>query len=44
MTLPPEESLILVNEQNRKVGTGFKLDVHQRGLLHRAFSIFVFNH
>lgn len=43
MTLHPEESLILVNEQNRKVGTGFKLDVHQRGLLHRAFSIFVFN-
>ena len=35
------EPLILVDERNRAVGTGGKLDVHRAGLLHRAFSIFI---
>jgi isopentenyl-diphosphate delta-isomerase len=35
------ETLILVDEHDNPVGTGEKLDVHRRGLLHRCFSIFV---
>ncbi len=33
--------LILVNEQNRALGRAEKSTVHQAGLLHRAFSIFL---
>jgi isopentenyl-diphosphate delta-isomerase len=35
--------IILVNDLDEEIGTGEKLMVHQRGLLHRAFSILVFN-
>lgn len=35
------EQLILVNERNRAIGHGEKLAVHEAGLLHRAFSIFL---
>ncbi len=35
--------VILVNGQDVPVGTMDKLEAHQRGLLHRAFSIFIFN-
>lgn len=35
------EELILVNRQNRAVGRGEKRAVHEAGLLHRAFSIFL---
>lgn len=35
--------IILINDQDEEIGTGEKLMVHQRGLLHRAFSILVFN-
>ena len=35
--------IILVNDSDEEIGTGEKLVVHQRGLLHRAFSILVFN-
>jgi isopentenyl-diphosphate delta-isomerase len=35
--------IIIVNEQDEEIGTGEKLFVHQQGLLHRAFSILVFN-
>ena len=35
------EPLILVDENNRALGTGGKVAVHRAGLLHRAFSIFV---
>ncbi|MGL4440011.1 MAG: isopentenyl-diphosphate Delta-isomerase [Bosea sp. (in: a-proteobacteria)] len=38
-----EDVLILVNEANRAIGTGGKLAVHEQGLLHRAFSIFLFD-
>ncbi|RMH74166.1 MAG: isopentenyl-diphosphate Delta-isomerase [Gemmatimonadetes bacterium] len=37
------EHLILVDEQDRQIGTGEKHAVHIAGQLHRAFSIFVFN-
>jgi isopentenyl-diphosphate delta-isomerase len=32
-----------VDENDRQIGTGEKLEVHRRGQLHRCFSIFVFN-
>ncbi len=35
--------VILVNEKDQELGTMEKLEVHQKGLLHRAFSVFVFN-
>ncbi|HWN11995.1 MAG TPA: isopentenyl-diphosphate Delta-isomerase [Pyrinomonadaceae bacterium] len=38
-----EVQLILVNETDEMVGVGEKIKVHQDGLLHRAFSIFIFN-
>jgi isopentenyl-diphosphate delta-isomerase len=38
-----EELLILVDENDHELGGMDKLSVHQRGLLHRAFSIFIFN-
>jgi len=38
-----EEKVILVNEHDDMVGTMDKIDAHKQGLLHRAFSIFIFN-
>ncbi|MDZ7935639.1 MAG: isopentenyl-diphosphate Delta-isomerase [Emticicia sp.] len=35
--------IIVVNEQDEEIATGEKLWVHQQGLLHRAFSILIFN-
>jgi len=35
--------VILVNEKDEVLGTMEKLEAHEKGLLHRAFSIFVFN-
>lgn len=35
--------VILVDEQDRQIGTAEKLAAHQSGALHRAFSLFVFN-
>ena len=37
------EEVILVNEDDVAIGLMEKLEAHQKGLLHRAFSIFVFN-
>jgi len=37
------EMLILVDENDREVGVEEKLAVHRRGVLHRAFSIYLFN-
>jgi len=37
------EKIILVDKDDRQVGTGEKMAVHREGKLHRAFSIFVFN-
>lgn len=38
-----EQQLILVNEKDEITGTAGKMEAHQKGLLHRAFSVFVFN-
>jgi isopentenyl-diphosphate delta-isomerase len=38
-----EEHVILVNESDEQIGTMPKLEAHQKALLHRAFSVFVFN-
>jgi isopentenyl-diphosphate delta-isomerase len=35
--------VILVNEKDEVLGAAEKLKAHQEGLLHRAFSIFIFN-
>jgi isopentenyl-diphosphate delta-isomerase len=37
------ERVILVDENDREIGSEEKLKTHQQGLLHRAFSIFVLN-
>ena len=38
-----EQQVILVNEKDEITGTAGKMEAHQKGLLHRAFSVFVFN-
>ncbi len=38
------KQVILVDEQDRELGVADKLSVHRAGELHRAFSIFIFNH
>jgi len=38
-----EEYVILVNEDDREIGQLEKLEAHRLGLLHRAFSIVLFN-
>jgi isopentenyl-diphosphate Delta-isomerase len=38
-----ETEVILVNEEDQPVGTMEKMEVHQQGLLHRAFSVFIFD-
>ena len=38
-----DELLILVDDKDNELGSMDKLSVHQKGLLHRAFSIFIFN-
>ena len=38
-----EEFVILVDENDAEIGKAKKLGAHQKGLLHRAFSIFIFN-
>ena len=35
--------MFLVDENDEPIGTMEKMEVHQKALLHRAFSIFVFN-
>lgn len=38
-----EEQVILVNEKDEQIGLMPKLEAHQKALLHRAFSVFIFN-
>lgn len=38
-----EEKVILVNENDEQIGTMPKLEAHEKALLHRAFSVFIFN-
>jgi isopentenyl-diphosphate delta-isomerase len=37
-----KERVILVDEKDREIGVCGKIECHERGLLHRAFSIFLF--
>ncbi|HJW15598.1 MAG TPA: isopentenyl-diphosphate Delta-isomerase [Flavisolibacter sp.] len=37
------QEVILVNEKDEEVGTMEKMEAHQKGLLHRAFSVFIFD-
>ncbi len=37
------EDIILVDETDNPVGTMEKIEAHQKALLHRAFSVFIFN-
>lgn len=38
-----EEEVILVDENNTQIGLMPKMEAHEKALLHRAFSVFVFN-
>lgn len=38
-----EEYVILVNEKDQEIGLMPKLEAHQKAVLHRAFSVFIFN-
>lgn len=37
------EQVILVDKEDNPIGLMEKMEAHQKGLLHRAFSVFVFN-
>lgn len=37
------EKVILVNEFDEAIGEMEKIEAHEKGLLHRAFSVFIFN-
>jgi isopentenyl-diphosphate delta-isomerase len=37
------DQVVLVNEEDEAVGLMPKLEAHQKGMLHRAFSVFIFN-
>lgn len=38
-----EEKVILVNEKDDQLGLMGKMEAHQKAVLHRAFSVFIFN-
>ena len=38
-----EEKVILVNENDEQIGLMPKLEAHEKAILHRAFSVFIFN-
>jgi len=38
-----KKNVILVDENDKLMGIAEKMEAHEKGLLHRAFSIFVFN-
>lgn len=38
-----KEYVILVNELDEVIGSMEKMEAHQKGVLHRAFSVFLFN-
>lgn len=37
------EYVVLVNEEDKPTGTMEKMEAHEKGALHRAFSVFIFN-
>lgn len=38
-----EDYVILVDENDRQIGVMPKMEAHQKAMLHRAFSVFIFN-
>lgn len=38
-----EELVILVDQEDNKIGLMPKMEAHEKALLHRAFSVFIFN-
>ena len=38
-----EEKVILVDSNNKQLGLMNKMEAHEKGLLHRAFSVFILN-
>ena len=38
-----EEHVVLVNERDEALGTMPKMEAHEKGVLHRAFSVFIIN-
>lgn len=38
-----EEQVILVNEHDQEIGLMPKMEAHEKAVLHRAFSVFIFN-
>lgn len=38
-----KEKVILVNEKDEQIGVMEKIEAHEKALLHRAFSVFVYN-
>jgi isopentenyl-diphosphate delta-isomerase len=39
-----EEHVILVNEKDEQIGLMPKMEAHEKAVLHRAFSVFIFNY
>ena len=38
-----EEKVILVDKEDNAIGTMFKMEAHEKAVLHRAFSVFILN-
>lgn len=38
-----EKEVVVVNERDESLGTMEKMEAHRKGVLHRAFSVFIFN-
>jgi len=38
-----EEQVILVNDKDEQIGLAPKMEAHEKAMLHRAFSVFIFN-
>lgn len=38
-----EEQVVLVTANDESIGTMPKMEAHEKGILHRAFSVFIFN-
>jgi len=43
MPIDMQEEVVLVNERDEVLGRMEKLEAHRKGLLHRAFSVFIFH-
>src|ERR1700754_4636109 len=41
--MPQQEEVILVDKDDTPLGTMEKIEAHRQALLHRAFSVFIFN-